>query len=101
MVDFAKLFAKDPYFAFAFYTELTHDDINAARYMDDLLLDTLENLHANSTLNNTVLFVFGDHGIRFGEIRNTKSGKLEERLPYLTITFPLWFRKKYPDHYAN
>lgn len=38
----------------------------------------------------------GDHGWRFGDFRQTVQGKLEERLPLFTMTFPKWFKKQYP-----
>ncbi|VDI28237.1 Hypothetical predicted protein [Mytilus galloprovincialis] len=34
-----------------------------------------------------------DHGMRFGKIRETFVGKLEERLPLMLIVFPPWFLK--------
>ncbi|CAC5409844.1 unnamed protein product [Mytilus coruscus] len=34
--------------------------------------------------------------MRFGKLRETYIGKLEERLPFLFIVLPEWFRKKYP-----
>lgn len=39
--------------------------------------------------------------LRFAEIRNTLQGKQEERLPYFSFVFPLWFKKVYPEAYAN
>lgn len=48
-------------------------------------------------LNNTLLIVMGDHGWRYGDFRQTVQGKLEERLPFFTMTFPKWFKEKYPE----
>jgi hypothetical protein len=45
-------------------------------------------------LNKTVLIFLSDHGIRFGAIRKTSVGKLEERLPFMFLIFPDWFLKK-------
>lgn len=39
--------------------------------------------------------------IRFAEIRNTFQGKLEERLPFFSFTFPPWFKTKYKRAYDN
>ena len=47
-------------------------------------------------LNDTLLIVLGDHGWRFGDFRQTVQGKLEERLPLFTMTFPKWFKHQYP-----
>lgn len=38
---------------------------------------------------------------RFSEIRNTLQGKQEERLPFFSFIFPLWFKQVYPQAYAN
>jgi len=46
-------------------------------------------------------FLFGDHGIRFGEFRQTLQGKMEERLPAMYIKLPDWFSLSYPKETAN
>ena len=38
---------------------------------------------------------------RFAKIRNTLQGKQEERLPFFSFIFPPWFKKVYPEAYAN
>jgi membrane-anchored protein YejM (alkaline phosphatase superfamily) len=55
----------------------------------------------SGNLDNTLLVVMGDHGIRYGAIRKTILGKLEERLPLLSISVPNWFKEKYPDFVRN
>ena len=37
----------------------------------------------------------GDHGVRYGKFRQMIQGKLEERLPLFSVTFPSWFTAKY------
>jgi len=51
--------------------------------------------------NNTVTIIFGDHGPRYGEYRQTLVGKLEERLPALFVLVPPWLIQKYPYIAAN
>ena len=48
-------------------------------------------------LNNTFLIIFSDHGMRFGPIRQTSLGQLEERLPFMVIVPPPWFKQEYPE----
>lgn len=43
----------------------------------------------------------GDHGLRFGRVRELIQGKLEERLPLLTMAFPPWFKARYPKLAGN
>ena len=53
-----------------------------------------EDISRDATLNKNVLFFLSDHGIRFGAVRQTSVGKLEERLPFMFLIFPNWFLKK-------
>lgn len=45
--------------------------------------------------------MMSDHGNRFSEVRNTLQGKLEERLPFFSFTFPQWFKQRYSTQYQN
>lgn len=65
------------------------------------VFELLKSLKEDNHLDNTMLIVFGDHGARFDEIRSTLQGKLEERLPFLSITLPQWFREKHPNFVKN
>lgn len=65
------------------------------------VLEFIKSLKQDNHLNNTMLIVFGDHGARFDEIRSTLQGKLEERLPFLSITLPQWFRDQHPNFVKN
>lgn len=51
--------------------------------------------------NKSIVIFLSDHGIRFGKIRETHSGWLEERLPFLFIHLPQWFKDKYPTAASN
>ncbi|PVD34583.1 hypothetical protein C0Q70_05859 [Pomacea canaliculata] len=101
VTDFSRLFRHQPYFAFSFITRLTHDSVNDAGAADDPHLTFLQRLKAEGHLNNTVLVYYSDHGNRFGDIRSTFVGKAEERLPFLFLVFPPWFKDKYPELHRN
>nr|XP_034184606.1 uncharacterized protein LOC117606349 [Osmia lignaria] len=90
-----------PKFLFGFHGELSHDSYNDIGVVDDDLHNWLKDLHEFGHLNNTVLILMSDHGHRFAEIRNTVQGKQEERLPFFSFVFPPWFKKVYPEAYAN
>jgi hypothetical protein len=64
-------------------------------------LELLQEIKSKGYLNNTLLIVMGDHGLRFGEVRESIQGKLEERLPLYTMTFPSWFKSRYPKLTAS
>lgn len=60
-------------------------------------LELLQWLRSKGHLNNTLLIVMGDHGLRYGQIRESVQGKLEERLPLYTMIFPPWFKSRYHE----
>jgi len=39
-------------------------------------------------LDRTFLMIYSDHGMRFGDLRRTYVGKLEERLPFVVLRLP-------------
>ncbi|XP_065172102.1 uncharacterized protein [Atheta coriaria] len=105
MLDFVKSFfnvyKSRPKFMFAFQADLSHDNYNLIGAADLDYVDFLQSLHNSGALNNTLLITMADHGHRFAEIRNTFQGKLEERLPFFSFTFPPWFKTKYKRAYDN
>ena len=76
------------YFALHFMVELTHGVFNHAGLMDPIVTKFLSEAFKEGLLDDTVLVFFSDHGIRFGLIRETMSGKYEERLPFMHIHMP-------------
>ena len=62
---------------------------------DTDLRDFLEYLKRNGHLDNTLLLVMADHGARFSIARKTLQGKLEERLPMMSVTFPDKFQVRF------
>lgn len=83
-----------PYFSFFWGAALTHDLFNAARQGDDYYLQFFKELNDNGYFENTVVIFMSDHGIRYGPIRSTYQGRLEERLPFLFIRPPSIFSSK-------
>jgi hypothetical protein len=59
-----------------------------------IYLKFFEDISRDATLNKTVLFFLSDHGIRFGAVRETSVGKLEERLPFIIIQHNICFRSR-------
>ncbi|XP_055950879.1 uncharacterized protein LOC129984966 [Argiope bruennichi] len=103
--DYLKLFAKTmgtrPYFGFTMVSAITHDDLNYAGWADEPTVRLLEGLLNTGALNNTLLVLFSDHGLRFGNICRTYVGKFEERLPLMYIHAPKWFLDQYPEIAKN
>ncbi|XP_069166443.1 uncharacterized protein [Procambarus clarkii] len=97
--DFMNEYKTEPKFAFAFHSELSHDDFNLVSVADQDLLDLLSSLRRDAHLNNTILVVMSDHG--HSTIRGTQQGKQEERLPVMAIVLPKAFTDTYPSAADN
>lgn len=52
-------------------------------------------------LNSTVVVFFSDHGIRYGEIRNTFVGWLEDLMPFIYLYLPPSFQATHPSWVHN
>ncbi|XP_021376806.1 uncharacterized protein LOC110465364 [Mizuhopecten yessoensis] len=101
LTDFIETYHDVPQFTFTFISNPTHDNPNGLGVVDLPLMRTLTDLNTRGLLNNTVLMIFGDHGSRYGPIRNTFQGRLEENLPAFYVSLPHWFRKEHSDLYEN
>lgn len=88
-------------FGFFWGASISHDYLNLPKYADDNHVEFFTRLYDSGVFNNSVLVFMSDHGIRWGGIRATYQGHLEERLPFLFMSFPDWFRKKYPTAIGN
>ncbi|XP_026326879.1 uncharacterized protein LOC113235410 [Hyposmocoma kahamanoa] len=88
---------------FGFFWEVTmsHDYLNYPVAMDDDYENFLINLDRSEYLNDTILILLSDHGIRWGDIRFTKQGRLEERLPLAYMLLPPTFRENYDLAHNN
>lgn len=88
-------------FGFFWENSLTHDYLNLPKYGDSIYKTLLEELLKKRIFETTVVFVMSDHGIRWGTIRSTYQGYMEERLPLLIVSSPRWFRQKFQLAWAN
>ncbi|GBN68834.1 hypothetical protein AVEN_58478-1 [Araneus ventricosus] len=94
--QFASHFKDRKYFSFSWINGLTHDFLNKGSAVDHLYEKFFRNLHTSGALNKTIVIVMGDHGMRWGFIRKTYVGRLEERLPMLLIALPPEFKREHP-----
>ena len=105
--QFFSKYTKTPKFAFTF-TKMAHENLNVLNSnkqclknrlktdVDNDLVEYLKYLYKSKILDNTIVFLFSDHGSRFGPMRATLQGKLEERLPLQIVSLPKSFVNKYP-----
>jgi hypothetical protein len=52
-------------------------------------------------MDNLMVVVMGDHGTEHGDMRATLQGHLEQRLPFMSLTFPDWFTSNQSQSFAN
>ena len=76
------------YFAYISICELTHDWHNGAHYMDVPYHNFFQNMFNKNLHQDTIILFFSDHGLRFGAFRETHSGEMENRLPFMFIHLP-------------
>jgi hypothetical protein len=88
-------------FGFFWEVTLSHDYLNYPMAMDESYEKLLKKLDESQYLDETILILLSDHGIRWGNIRYTKQGRLEERLPFVHILLPQSFRENYQNAYDN
>ncbi|CAF2080961.1 unnamed protein product [Rotaria magnacalcarata] len=100
-LDLFHMYPKQPKFSFVFHSQYSHDSNNRLPYGDDELLEFLKLMNQFGYFDNTIFILMTDHGARFSTLRKTYQGKLEERLPFVSIRMPLKFQEKYPHIMHN
>lgn len=81
MKKFVKTNYNQTFFSFFWTSSMSHDFITYPLMIDQNLSDLLMNMKNEKYLENTILFIMSDHGIRFGSFRQTTfQGMVEERL---------------------
>jgi arylsulfatase A-like enzyme len=88
---------KEKYFAFLSLSDLSHDDFNNVGYVDRPTHKLMTKLFEENLMEDTVIFFFSDHGLRFGPIRATHSGEIEVRLPFMLVYLPSGYMHEYRD----
>ncbi|KAK5646626.1 hypothetical protein RI129_005090 [Pyrocoelia pectoralis] len=90
-----------PFFGFFWGSSLSHDYLNKPKLGDEHYANFFGDLVRNGILKNTVLLFISDHGIRWGGIRATFQGRMEERLPFLFMVLPSEYRENHHLAYSN
>ncbi|GFO11179.1 hypothetical protein PoB_003768400 [Plakobranchus ocellatus] len=96
LLDFIHTFSDKPVFSLTWIDKVTHDDTPNAGMIEEHLFKFYQTLTATGYLNRTLVILFSDHGQRWGKLRLTPNGYLDSRNPFMMLTFPPWFLKKYP-----
>jgi membrane-anchored protein YejM (alkaline phosphatase superfamily) len=99
--DFVRLHSDHGYFAVFWLNTFSHNDVNAPSTMDRRTADMLSRLLDGRLLNNAVAVVLSDHGLRFGKIRATHVGWLEDRMPAFYFRLPPGYAAARPNYRAT
>ncbi|XP_065211167.1 uncharacterized protein LOC135839194 [Planococcus citri] len=99
VTEFTKRFYQRPYFNVFWTNTFSHSELNMPTVMDQRVKDFLQSIE--NYLNSTIVIFLSDHGMRWGGIRETFVGWLEERMPFLYFWIPPSFKSTYPQKYAN
>ncbi len=86
-----------PKFSLSVFSTGFHNNLNYPMLGDSCLVNFIEEMKSAGHLDNTILFIFGDHGLRSSGFRSTVLGKLEERLPFISISLPKQLTKEHPE----
>ncbi|XP_034241082.1 uncharacterized protein LOC117645184 isoform X2 [Thrips palmi] len=93
----ATLLRDNLYFALFWMNSFSHNSANSPSAMDDRLFHFWRDLLRSGALKDTLVLFLSDHGMRFGKIRETEVGWLEERLPFINVWLPESFRRRHPE----
>eukprot|EP00112_Aurelia_sp_Birch-Aquarium-sp1_P007332 Seg1798.10 transcript_id=Seg1798.10/GoldUCD/mRNA.D3Y31 product="hypothetical protein" protein_id=Seg1798.10/GoldUCD/D3Y31 len=88
-------------FSLSIISRLPHSKLDRVQLMDKDLANFLNDFKNKGYFDNTIFILFGDHGSRISGARASIEGKLEERMPFLSVTVPKWFKNKHADFYAS
>lgn len=98
--DFVRLHRHHGYFSIFWLNTFSHNDMNTPSSMDQRTADMLSRLLDDRMLDNAITVVLSDHGLRFGKIRETYLGWLEERMPMFYVRLSPGYAAKRPSHRA-
>ncbi|CAF4482478.1 unnamed protein product, partial [Rotaria sp. Silwood2] len=99
--DFFDMYPHQPKFSYLFHSDYSHNSNNRIPYADNELLAFLQMMQTHNYLDRTILIIMTDHGARYASLRNTYQGRLEERLPFMSIRMPPEFQAQYPTIMRN
>lgn len=101
ITDFATVFKSALYFGVCWINNFSHSSNAIPATVDERVALFFHQLNETGAFNTTFMIFLSDHGMRWGDIRRTSIGWFEERLPFIYIWVPEWFKQKHPDFYKN
>jgi hypothetical protein len=90
-----------PTFGIMKLNEMSHDYLERLFWVDNDLKNFFEDLFQRHLLDNTILIFCGDHGHRQHQLRLTRIGNFEVKLPFFSILLPQSFKQDFPQAVQN
>ncbi|CAF5005785.1 unnamed protein product, partial [Rotaria socialis] len=81
--------------------EMSHDYLERLFWIDKDLETFFQDLFQRNLLDNTILIFCGDHGHRQHQLRLTRVGSFEVKLPFYSMILPQTFKEKFPQATEN
>ncbi|KAK0412900.1 hypothetical protein QR680_006469 [Steinernema hermaphroditum] len=88
--DFLSAYKNESQMAFMWNNGLTHGINNGLYHIDEYFRDLITK--HQERLNNAFVIIMGDHGDRYGPIRQTKVGEIEDNNPFFMLSVPKKYR---------
>ena len=98
-MNFYDLYRKVLKFSFTSFSLLFHNNMNKVQSSDNDIMKFLQEFKRKGHMAETILILFADHGLRASDFRDSIQGKLEERLPFMSVTLPPSMVKDQPEIY--
>lgn len=84
------------HFSMFWQSQGVHDYFNYAQFLDEPYVKLFDRLKNTGIMDNTIIFLMSDHGLRMSHFRSTYQGMIEESQPLLTAIYPYWMEQEYP-----
>uniref|UniRef100_A0A1I7SED7 Sulfatase domain-containing protein n=1 Tax=Bursaphelenchus xylophilus TaxID=6326 RepID=A0A1I7SED7_BURXY len=91
MRQFSDAYKGQPKFSITWFVSLAHDSLNGVFHADKHF--KLFFMSMREKFNDSYVIVMGDHGLRFGGILGTNTGKIDSSNPTFMISLPQDMRK--------
>ncbi|TKR72252.1 hypothetical protein L596_019728 [Steinernema carpocapsae] len=88
--QFLNAYKNESQFSIVWESALVHGGINGLFQLDDKYKQLFE--RNKERFDNAFVVFQGDHGMRFGNVRNTSVGEIEDFNPFLVISVPKKYR---------
>lgn len=99
--QFAKAYNDTKFFGFFWLSGYSHNPNNIPTLLQSYVIKFFEKLNKAGTLDNTVIFFLGDHGVRWGKMKLPVESYYDDRLPMLYMWFPYSFRERFQTEYIS